>query len=60
MRTGDSLAKLSVGNTLEGGCSDVDQAVKFMRGGILGGIPDREEEYPEEVKSMRVASFHTI
>jgi hypothetical protein len=31
-----------------------------MRGRIPGDIPGREEEYPEEVKSMRVASFHMM
>jgi hypothetical protein len=31
-----------------------------MRGRVPGDIPGREEENPEEVKSMRVASFHTV
>jgi hypothetical protein len=60
MRTGDSLAELSAGSTLEDGCIDADLAVKFMRGRIPGDIPGREEENPEEVKSMRVASFRTV
>jgi hypothetical protein len=38
---------------------DADHIAKFMRGRIPGDVPGREEEYPEEVKSMRVANFHT-
>jgi hypothetical protein len=38
---------------------DASHIEKLMRGRIPGDIPGRDEEYPEEVKSMRVASFHT-